>query len=161
MLEKLLRSTEAPHVYVLLRPRRGKTPGERLATLLRSPLFHLLRPGGAGAGGPKDEDGDGCGGAGGGPRRAGSEHGSVSSGGRDSLASAAAGSGGDAPDEAGAGAAGAAGRGLLALDPRVLLRVTAIAGDISLPGLGLSDADRALLTAHVDTVIHCAAGARG
>ncbi|KAI8477069.1 MAG: male sterility protein-domain-containing protein [Monoraphidium minutum] len=115
VLEKLLRATAAPHVYVLLRPRRGKTPGERLAALLRGPLFHLLRPAGGAAGdiAPLDAPADGGGGG-----------------------------------------------GALPLDPRVLLRVTAVAGDIAQPGLGLSDCDRALLMARVDTVIHCAADIR-
>jgi nucleoside-diphosphate-sugar epimerase len=119
VLEKILRSTAAPQVFVLLRPRRGRLPGERLAQLLRGPVFHLLRPAVA--------------------------------------PSATAGSDGGASDASGAGGGGDGG---LPLDPRVLLRVTAVAGDISQPGLGLSDCDRALLLARVDTVIHCAAGAR-
>ncbi len=99
MLEKLLRDSRVGHVYLLLRPRRGRTPAERLAQLLRAPLFHLLRP------------------------------------------------------------AAAATSGASSLDPAVLRRVTAVAGDVARPGLGLGGADRALLIGAVDTVVHCAAGA--
>jgi len=49
VLEKLLRSTSVGRVYVLLRPRRGRIPAERLAQLLRTPLFHQLRPQGTSA----------------------------------------------------------------------------------------------------------------
>jgi hypothetical protein len=47
VLEKLLRATDVGRVYVLLRPRRGRAPAERLERLLQGPLFHRLRaPGG-------------------------------------------------------------------------------------------------------------------
>jgi NAD(P)-dependent dehydrogenase (short-subunit alcohol dehydrogenase family) len=85
VLEKLLRSTRVGHVYLLLRPRRGVDPADRVAKLLRGPLFHLL----------------------------------------------------DASEAA---------------------RVSAVAGDILEPGLGLSPEDEAMLLEKVDTVIHCAAG---
>jgi len=88
ILEKLLRSTSVGHVYVLLRARRGVTPAERVAKLLRGPLFHLIE---------------------------------------------------DAAAE----------------------RVTAVAGDILEPGLGLSEQDEATLVASVDTIIHSAAGEGG
>lgn len=39
----------------------------------------------------------------------------------------------------------------------VFYKVQAIEGDLCLPGLGLSDADTALLKADVQHVIHCAA----
>lgn len=42
VLEKLLRSTRVGRVYVLVRPRRGQSPAERVAKVLRGPLFHLL-----------------------------------------------------------------------------------------------------------------------
>lgn len=87
VLEKLLRSTRARRVYVLLRARRGAAPAERLAAQLRaSPLFHLVR-------GPAHAE-----------------------------------------------------------------RAVAVAGDVLLPGLGLSPGDEARLLEQVDTVIHCAAG---
>jgi nucleoside-diphosphate-sugar epimerase len=85
VLEKLLRSTTAGRIFVLLRPRRGVGPQERLAALLDGPLFHLVGP----------------------------EH---------------------------------------------AARVTAVAGDILAPRLGLSDADEAALVGSVDTVVHAAAG---
>ena len=85
VLEKLLRSTNVGRVYVLLRPRRGVAPADRLAKLLTGPLFHLL-------------------------------------------------------------------------DETHAERVTAVAGDILEPGLGLSAEDEAMLVANVDTVIHSAAG---
>ena len=88
VLEKLLRSTNVGRVYVLLRPRRGVAPADRLAKLLTGPLFHLL-------------------------------------------------------------------------DETHAERVTAVAGDILEPGLGLSAEDEAMLVANVDTVIHSAAGAAG
>ena len=44
VLEKLLRSTRVGRVYVLVRPRRGQAPAERVARVLRGPLFHLLSP---------------------------------------------------------------------------------------------------------------------
>lgn len=40
---------------------------------------------------------------------------------------------------------------------QVFHRVKVVDGDLSLPGLGLSGADRELLVNEVDTVIHCAA----
>jgi hypothetical protein len=86
ILEKLLRSTRVGHVYLLLRPRRGVDPADRVAKLLQGPLFHLL----------------------------------------------------DASEAA---------------------RVSAVAGDILEPGLGLSPEDEAMLLEKVDTVIHSAAGA--
>lgn len=88
MLEKLLRSTTVGRVYVLVRPRRGYCPADRLARLMSGPLFHLI----------------------------GEEH---------------------------------------------AARVTAVAGDILAPGLGLSLEDEQLLLKNVDTVIHSAAGAVG
>lgn len=42
VLEKLLRSTDVGHVYLLMRPRRGVSPQERAAKLMRGPLFHLI-----------------------------------------------------------------------------------------------------------------------
>lgn len=47
------------------------------------------------------------------------------------------------------------------ITPEQAARVTAVAGDIMQPGLGLSDDDRATLEAEVDTVLHSAAGGRG
>jgi hypothetical protein len=87
VLEKLLRSTSVGHVYLLLRPRRGASPAERVAKLLNGPLFHLI-------------------------------------------------------------------------DEESAARVSAVAGDILEPGLGLSPEDEAMLVDKVDTVIHSAAGAR-
>ncbi|KAI8469683.1 MAG: male sterility protein-domain-containing protein [Monoraphidium minutum] len=49
VLEKLLRSTAVGTVFVLLRPRRGVAPADRLAALLGGPLFHLLDPADAAA----------------------------------------------------------------------------------------------------------------
>jgi FlaA1/EpsC-like NDP-sugar epimerase len=86
LLEKLLRSTDVGRVYVLVRPRRGAAPAERLSRVLKGPLFHLITP----------------------------------------------------EQEA---------------------RVTAVAGDIMQPGLGLSPEDEAMLEENVDTVLHSAAGA--
>jgi hypothetical protein len=88
LLEKLLRSTDVGRVYVLVRPRRGAAPAERLARVLKGPLFHLITP-------------------------------------------------------------------------EQAARVTAVAGDIMLPGLGISPEDEAELEANVDTVLHSAAGACG
>lgn len=45
------------------------------------------------------------------------------------------------------------------IDARRAARVTAVAGDLLAPGLGLSASDEARLVAEVDTLIHCAAGA--
>ncbi|GBF97098.1 hypothetical protein Rsub_10109 [Raphidocelis subcapitata] len=87
VLEKLLRSTAVGHVYLLLRPRRGASPAERVAKLLSGPLFHLI-------------------------------------------------------------------------DDAQAARVSAVAGDILEPGLGLSPEDEALLVETVDTVIHSAADIR-
>ena len=44
VLEKLLRSTDVGHVYLLMRGRRGTSPADRLARLLQGPLFHLIDP---------------------------------------------------------------------------------------------------------------------
>ncbi|GBF98104.1 hypothetical protein Rsub_10850 [Raphidocelis subcapitata] len=44
LLEKLLRSTDVGRVYVLVRARRGQNPADRLARVLRTPLFHLITP---------------------------------------------------------------------------------------------------------------------
>lgn len=87
VLEKLLRSTAVGRVYVLVRPRRGASPADRLARLLCGPLFHLI-------------------------------------------------------------------------NEQQAKRVTAVAGDILQPGLGLSAEDEQLLIQRVDTVIHSAAGDR-
>ncbi|WIA40535.1 hypothetical protein OEZ86_013881 [Tetradesmus obliquus] len=43
---------------------------------------------------------------------------------------------------------------------KLVQKVHVVAGDISLPGLGLSDADRATLLHSVDYIIHCAADIR-
>jgi fatty acyl-CoA reductase len=86
VLEKLLRSTSVGHVYLLLRPRRGAAPADRVRKLLEGPLFHLL-------------------------------------------------------------------------EEKDAARVTAVAGDILQPGLGLSPEDEAMLVDKIDTVIHSAAGA--
>ena len=86
VLEKLLRSTSVGHIYLLLRPRRGASPADRVRKLLEGPLFHLL-------------------------------------------------------------------------EEKDAARVTAVAGDILQPGLGLSPEDEAMLVDKIDTVIHCAAGA--
>jgi fatty acyl-CoA reductase len=44
------------------------------------------------------------------------------------------------------------------LDDKQAARVTAVAGDILEPGLGLSPEDEAMLVENIDTVIHSAAG---
>lgn len=133
VLEKLCRSTNVSHIFVLLRPHRGRTPGERLRQLLHSPLFHmLLKPSGE-------------------AHSAGSTAGSGSCSSDSSTLQEYEEA---SPSDTGASDASSRSR----LDPRVVLKVSAIAGDISKPGLGLSDGDRALLLSRVDTVIHCAAG---
>jgi hypothetical protein len=85
VLEKLLRSTSVGRVYVLVRARRGADPADRVARLLRGPLFHLI-------------------------------------------------------------------------SEQQAARVTAVAGDIMQPGLGLGAEDQAMLEEEVDTVLHSAAG---
>lgn len=42
-------------------------------------------------------------------------------------------------------------------EPRLLGKLTAVAGDLQTPGLGISDSDVGLLSDRVDIVIHCAA----
>ncbi|KIZ05743.1 hypothetical protein MNEG_2214 [Monoraphidium neglectum] len=87
VLEKLLRSTSVGRVYVLVRARRGADPADRVARLLRGPLFHLI-------------------------------------------------------------------------SEQQAARVTAVAGDIMQPGLGLGAEDQAMLEEEVDTVLHSAADIR-
>jgi nucleoside-diphosphate-sugar epimerase len=43
VLEQLLRTTDVARVYVLIRGRRGLSAEQRLATLMGSPIFHLMR----------------------------------------------------------------------------------------------------------------------
>lgn len=43
---------------------------------------------------------------------------------------------------------------------KVLSKVKVVGGDISLPGLGLSPADRAVLVGSVNFIVHCAADIR-
>jgi NADPH:quinone reductase-like Zn-dependent oxidoreductase len=43
VLEQLLRTTDVAEVYLLLRARRGTDPGDRVAALLGSNLFHMVR----------------------------------------------------------------------------------------------------------------------
>ncbi|KAI8467766.1 MAG: male sterility protein-domain-containing protein [Monoraphidium minutum] len=43
VLESLLRCTDVGRVFVLLRPKRGAAPADRVAQLLRTPVFHLVR----------------------------------------------------------------------------------------------------------------------
>jgi hypothetical protein len=56
VLEQLLRTTDVAEVHLLLRARRGTDPSERVAALLGSSLFHMVRRrgcrgvGGAGGG---------------------------------------------------------------------------------------------------------------
>ncbi len=89
VLEQLLRTTDVAAVYLLLRARRGADPADRVATLMQSSLFHLVR------------------------------------------------------------------------DKRHLVdKVKAVQGDIQLPGLGLSAADRAALCKSVHVIVHCAADIR-
>jgi len=42
VLEKLLRSTDVGRVYVVVRTRRGASPGDRVSRVLRGSLFHLI-----------------------------------------------------------------------------------------------------------------------
>jgi hypothetical protein len=44
--------------------------------------------------------------------------------------------------------------------PSIVAKVKAVQGDIQLPGLGLSPADRVKLERSVDIIIHCAADIR-
>lgn len=45
-------------------------------------------------------------------------------------------------------------------NPTFAEKVSAIAGDISLPDIGLSEKDRMLLMGEVDVIFHCAATVR-
>jgi len=89
LIESLLRTTQVARIYVLLRPKRGQDTAERAQTLLKAPLFHLVR-------------------------RA----------------------------------------------PALAAKVVAVAGDISLPGLGLSAGDLATLEREANFIIHSAADIR-